>query len=289
MFFSTTCPHCQHHNRTELSDNGIHLLTCLRCGQKYCVYLRKQKFEMLFDLATRALLDGYGREAVASFAAALERFFEFYVRVFVLEQAAVKNEDFQETLVRFDASWRHVASQSERQLGMFALAYLLREGKEPEFLVPKLMGTDFRNRVIHRGYLPRREEIDDYAAKVFALIDRLLNELGTATAQAEMWQAHQYDTHIKKLPSNTIAVFEEHAGMFRARRFAGVSLSKSKSLSKCDELKLKRHSATASHASNASSQHSSQHEGQRRRQQLNDHAVLFQQALEERAQWLKNW
>jgi hypothetical protein len=44
------------------------------------------KFEVLFDLAANAIVDGYYREAIASFAASLERFFEFFVHVACLKQ-----------------------------------------------------------------------------------------------------------------------------------------------------------------------------------------------------------
>lgn len=164
-------------------------------------------------------MDGYAREAVASFAAALERFFEFYVRAFALERASGTEGDFAGALAALDGTWRHVASQSERQLGMFALAYLLREGREPDFLTAKALGTDFRNRVIHRGSLPRREEVEAYAARVFALIDRLLNELGPGAAHAELAQEQAFAAHLATLPEGITAVFEEHPGMFRARRF----------------------------------------------------------------------
>src|SRR6476646_4976383 len=127
MDFPTVCPNCAHENRVEFADSSVHDVTCARCGAQYCVFLRKQKFEVLFDLGTRALMDGYAREAVASFAAALERFLAFYVRAATLERAADTDADFSAALAALDGTWRHVASQSERQLGMFALAYLLRE------------------------------------------------------------------------------------------------------------------------------------------------------------------
>lgn len=217
--FATTCPHCQHENRVEFADSHIHEVTCESCGGRYCVFVRKQKFEMLFDLGTRALLDGYAREAVASFAAALERFFEFYIKATTLERIADTGGDFAEAEAALERTWRHVASQSERQVGMFALAYLLREGQEPEFLTPKALGADFRNRVIHRGYLPRHAEVEAYAAQVFALIDRLLSVLGPAALHAELLQERAFEAHLRELPDEIAAVFEEHPGMFRARRF----------------------------------------------------------------------
>lgn len=221
MHFPTTCPTCAREVPAEFADSLIHELTCPSCGARYVVYVRKQKFEVLFDLGTRALLEGYAREAVASFAAAQERFFEFYVRASVLERAAGREGDFEEALAALDGTWRHVASQSERQLGMFALAYLLREGRAPDFLTPGALGSDFRNRVIHRGALPRREEVEAYAARVFALIDRLLTTLGPGAAQVELAQERAFAAHLAGLPEGVVAVFEEHPGMFRARRFAG--------------------------------------------------------------------
>ncbi|UBV42071.1 hypothetical protein LAJ19_10545 [Deinococcus taeanensis] len=223
MDFPTTCPACAHVNRAEFADSSVHDLRCARCGARYCVLVRKQKFEVLFDLGTRALMDGYAREAVASFAAALERFFEFYVRAFALEQAAGTERPFAQALAALDGTWRHVASQSERQVGMFALAYLLREGREPDFLTPRGLGTEFRNRVIHRGALPTRAEVDEYAARVFTLIDRLLTELGAGAAHAELMQEQAFSAHIATLPDGVTVVVEEHPGMFRARRFGTLS------------------------------------------------------------------
>lgn len=228
MFFVTVCPVCGGENRVEFADSSVHDVTCGACGARSCVFVRKQKFEVLFDLGTRALMDGYAREAVASFAAALERFFEFYVRAFALERAADSAQEFGEALGVLEGTWRHVASQSERQLGMFALAYLLREGREPEFLTAKALGAEFRNRVIHRGYLPRRAEVEEYAALVFGLIDRLLSGMGpVGVMQAELVQEQAFARHLEALPAGVTAVFEEHPGMFRARRFAPVPPGKS--------------------------------------------------------------
>lgn len=219
MYFPTTCPNCGRENRAEFADNGIHDLKCANCAARYCVFLRKQKFEVLFDLGTRALMDGYAREAVASFSAALERFLEFYVRAFALERSADAERDFDEVSAALEATWKHVVSQSERQVGMFALAYFVREGKEPDFLTAKSLGTDFRNKVVHRGYLPTREEVEVYAAQVFSLIDRLLTELGATSAHAELLQEREFARRMHDLPDNVTIVIEEHPGMFRARRF----------------------------------------------------------------------
>jgi hypothetical protein len=55
----------------------------VRCKQGHItvVTLPIPAFELLFDLGCSALLDGYSREAVTSFAVSLERFEEFTCRL----------------------------------------------------------------------------------------------------------------------------------------------------------------------------------------------------------------
>ena len=83
----------------------------LRCkqGHETVVTLPIPAFELLIDFGCAALLDGYAREAVTSFASSFERFEEFACR-FLL---ARRNVSF--ALV--DAWWKEVATSSERQMG----------------------------------------------------------------------------------------------------------------------------------------------------------------------------
>ncbi|GHG04466.1 hypothetical protein GCM10017783_16360 [Deinococcus piscis] len=214
---SVACPHCAQSLPVEYADRLIYDLICPHCMQPFCLFVRRQKFEVLFELGTEALLAGYAREAVSSFAAALERCFEFYVRAYALEQAAGQGLSLEEAQAHLDATWRLVDRQSERQTGMLALAYLLREGRPPEFLRPQALGSEFRNAVIHRGALPRRDEVEDYAAQVFGIIDRLLSELGSATLQVQALDELEFSRHFAALPPGTPAVTQEHPGLFRAR------------------------------------------------------------------------
>jgi hypothetical protein len=64
---------------TKLTDDGTYEVRCGR-GHISSVRLLNAKFELLFEMGLNALVDGYGREAVSSFAASLERFYEFYWR-----------------------------------------------------------------------------------------------------------------------------------------------------------------------------------------------------------------
>lgn len=218
MNIPTTCPRCAHSDQTEYLDGGIHDLTCPACGQRYALFIRKHRFETLFDLGTRALLAGYAREAVVNFAAALERCFEFYLRCALLERSAADGHTLEDAAHALDATWKLLVSQSERQLGAFAAVYLGRQGRAPEFLTPAGLGADFRNRVIHRGDLPRTEEVQAYAARLFALINRLLEELGDAALQVTLMQEREFAAALERLPDEVIAVFEEHPGMFRTPR-----------------------------------------------------------------------
>ncbi|WP_424950378.1 hypothetical protein [Deinococcus sp.] len=218
MKFTATCPHCRTPCQTEYLDSGIHDLHCPACQRRFVLFIRKHRFETLFDLGTRALVDGYAREAVVNFAAALERCFEFYLRSALLERFATEGHRLEDAARELESTWRLLVSQSERQLGAFAAVYLARQGRAPDFLTPQALGADFRNRVIHRGYLPRESEVQDYATRLFALMNRLLGELGDAALQATLMQERDYAAVLDVLPDDVVAVFEEHPGMFRTPR-----------------------------------------------------------------------
>lgn len=223
MNIPTTCPHCQHAFQTEYLDGGIHELTCPACQGRFALFIRKHRFETLFDMGTRALIGGYAREAVVNFAAALERCLEFYLRSALLERFAVQGRSIEDAEAELDATWKLLISQSERQLGAFAAVYLSRQGRAPDFLTPQGLGAEFRNRVIHRGYLPREQEVQDYAAGLFALMNRLLEDLGDAALQSTLTQEREYAAALARLDEGVPAVFEEHPGMFRVPRIAGAS------------------------------------------------------------------
>jgi hypothetical protein len=51
-------------------------------GHDLLIGTQTRPHEMLFGIALNAIIDGYNREAVSSFAARMERYFEFAIRVF---------------------------------------------------------------------------------------------------------------------------------------------------------------------------------------------------------------
>jgi hypothetical protein len=113
-------------------------------------------FELLFDFGCAALLDGYSREAVTSFASSFERFEEFACR-FLL---ARKNVSFDGV----DAWWKEVAAQTERQIGSY-VALWISEFFEPPPLLPQKL-VKLRNDCVHKGRIPPEDEAKAYGEAV---------------------------------------------------------------------------------------------------------------------------
>jgi hypothetical protein len=130
----------------------------LRCEQGHTtiVKLPIPAFELLFDFGCAALLDGYAREAVTSFAASFERFQEFACR-FLLARRNVSFEGV-------DAWWEEVKAQSERQKGSFVALWIAQFSREPPTLPRKL--DQLRNECVHKGRIPPEEKAKDYGEAV---------------------------------------------------------------------------------------------------------------------------
>ena len=154
----------------ELDNENIHEFVCPK-GHRTLTQLQEQKFQILFDVASMALNDGYTKEAVSSYSGALERFIEYYILVTSLRNS-VSLEDFTRT-------WKQMANQSERQLGAY---FILRsqEGKPTNWDEKK---SSFRNSVIHKGYIPSSDEAIDYGQYVLTFIRTTLKELNDTSKE----------------------------------------------------------------------------------------------------------
>ena len=148
------------------NDTGIYEICC-RAGHKSIVVLAATRHEQLFELGLSAITDQYFREAVSSFSAALERFYEFSTAV-LAQSAGVKSD-------AFDLAWKHVARQSERQLGAFVAAHLFVEGLSPAILPPK--AVEFRNEVVHKGKFPSQAEALQFGDEVLSVIRPTLSAM----------------------------------------------------------------------------------------------------------------
>jgi hypothetical protein len=130
----------------------------LRCAQGHTtdVTLPIPLFELLFDIGCGALLDGYAREAVTTFASSFERFAEFTCR-FLLARRRVSFEGV-------DAWWNEVRKQSERQLGSFVALWIADFRSPPPMLSPKQV--ELRNNCVHNGYIPTEGKATAYGEGV---------------------------------------------------------------------------------------------------------------------------
>lgn len=147
-------------------SDGRYEFTC-SIGHQNVTILQQQDFEVLFDVGAHAVIDGYYREAVSSFTAALERFYEFYIKVVCLFKGL--NYD------HIDASWKHMSAQSERQLGAFVFLYTIEKKEVPLMLTDR--ERELRNNVIHKGYIPTEEEVVRYGERILELVRPILRDL----------------------------------------------------------------------------------------------------------------
>lgn len=174
MYLKLVCQKCVDANgvllgevmTVEIRDDNLYKVTCSK-DHESLVFIPTPKYEVLFHLGALALLDGHSREAVASFAAALERFYEFYIRAIRIKRSIQVQE--------FNKCWKSVAKQSERQLGAFLFLYLLENNRMVKLIDDKLIS--FRNNVIHQGYIPSYEEVFRYGESVMAFIMSVAKEL----------------------------------------------------------------------------------------------------------------
>ena len=147
----------------DVQEDGLYRLTCSN-GHLSRVYLTSEKFELLFDIGLNAIVDGYYRDAVSSITAALERFYEYFVKVY----AASIGIDAE----AYSSSWREIKNQSERQLGAFIFSYLHWTRSKPVLLSNRFV--EFRNAVIHKGKIPSKTEAIEYANVVLNLINPIV-------------------------------------------------------------------------------------------------------------------
>lgn len=158
----------------EMDNDGVVYLTC-NSGHKTAMLHRNRKHQILFESGCFALLDDYTSEAVSSFSAALERAYEFFIRV------AYRKLGVSSSLL--ESSWKHIATQSERQFGAFVVLYpvVACESFDLPQKIPKL-----RNKVMHRGYIARSDEVFEYAKTVFSMIRKIVQVLSDK-CPTEMW------------------------------------------------------------------------------------------------------
>ena len=141
--------------RGRIADAGYITVDCGQGHTAPFIY-DARKHDLLLQSACLAFLDGYEREATASFAASLERLWEFYIRVVAASRSLDPSA--------FESTWKQLSRQSERQLGAFLMIYLFDTGNAYDHRKSMI---EFRNKVIHQGYIPIQQEAYEYGRYVF--------------------------------------------------------------------------------------------------------------------------
>lgn len=143
----TGVPKLSSYTMVQIPDDGVIEVACNR-EHRTCIIIQQEKFEILSDMAIKAIVDGYYRDAVSSFAGSLERLYEFFVRATCRKHGI--------DALTFAPAWKEMSNQSERQLGAFIGVHLMETGQPPKLLPQKQ--TSFRNAVIHKGKFPERDD-----------------------------------------------------------------------------------------------------------------------------------
>ena len=173
------------------NDSNIYELNCPK-GHRTTVVVIATRHEQLFEIALSAILDKYYREAVSSFAASLERFYEFATGVLARDLAVPDSA--------FGEAWKPLAKQSERQLGAFIIAFLLTEKSPPKVLASK--AVELRNDVVHKGRIPTEDQAIWFGDAVLDVIRSSL-----AVLQAKHPAAlhnHSMALHLEVLSSSVL-------------------------------------------------------------------------------------
>ena len=149
-----------------IPNDGIIKFTC-NSGHLNCLVVQQDRYELLFELAVQAIVDEYYREAIASFAASLERLYEFYLRVFWRSKGHSQDAT--------DRLWKSIANSSERQFGSFIGCYFSEFGEAPAILDSEQV--KLRNAVIHKCNFPTQHEAIIFGQAALNVARPLLSKL----------------------------------------------------------------------------------------------------------------
>jgi hypothetical protein len=166
-----SCPVCSPHQpvfyvQVLLKNDCVYEFEC-PSGHSFTANILYHDFQKLFEVAVNALADNYYREAVGSFAASYERFMELSIRI-IMKANGVDAESL-------ESGWKAIARQSERQLGAYIFLFLREFNRRPQLLTDKQV--QLRNKVIHQGYFPDRDECLKYGAEVLESIRSTIDAL----------------------------------------------------------------------------------------------------------------
>lgn len=150
----------------DLRDDGSVVATC-PAGHEIFGAFQNPKHEILFELGMRAFAERNYPNAVTNMASALERCLEFFTLVALSAHLdpngnEVSAAEWGERTSRTKLLRKGWKSSSERQLGAFWAAHTFLTGRPPDW-PDRDEKSNFRNKVVHQGYIPTPVEATDYA------------------------------------------------------------------------------------------------------------------------------
>jgi hypothetical protein len=180
------CPLCEGEGKLRepiympVNNDNIYYVEC-RNGHKILYTEQIFKFNQLFEIACNAIIDGYYREAVLSFSASLERFYQTCIETIIY----LKHKESSE----FKPVWGTLKSFSERQYGAFQILYFHHTGKAPVNIDNKIISSakvdfkekisfkGFRNAVAHQGYIPNINHSLEFGKEVLLFMKPIIVEM----------------------------------------------------------------------------------------------------------------
>ncbi|SDB50901.1 hypothetical protein SAMN03097699_1799 [Flavobacteriaceae bacterium MAR_2010_188] len=193
MRYHLSCIECHSRFTVQVPPNneGIYKVECPN-GHQFNVDILSHHFQVLFENAIHSLADDYYIESFVSFVTSYERFIEYFLRI-VLRSNKIDSTEFENT-------WKELARQSERQVGAFFMIYL-REFKQKPIQLSK-SNIELRNKVIHKGYLPTKEDCIKFGDNVLEFIREIIKKLKSdKTYETELIRSVN-DTGFKNMGAN---------------------------------------------------------------------------------------
>lgn len=179
----------------ELDDCGYIHVNCDQ-GHYGVVIYDARRYEVLMQSAAKAYVDGYTNEVVAVMSAALERTYEFYIRVSCRAKGISSKA--------LESAWKSVSSQSERQFGAFQFLYLIDHGQS--FNLDKDI-TKIRNSIIHKGRIAREIEALSFAENVFKHVRTIENSIKSKFSQyADEESTYEVDSQKALVPNGVASI-----------------------------------------------------------------------------------
>gem|GEM_PF-2264797 len=179
----------------ELDDCGYIHVNCDQ-GHYGIVIYDARRYEVLIQSAAKAYVNGYTNEVVAVMSAALERTYEFYIRVSCRAKGI--------SCDTLESAWKGISSQSERQFGAFQFLYLI--DNEKPFKLDKTI-TETRNNIIHKGRIARESEALRFAENVFKHVRAIESSIKSKLSQyADEESTHEVETQKALVPIGVASI-----------------------------------------------------------------------------------